>query len=873
MATTNSSSVLRFSGMNSGLDTESIVNAMTAATKLKITKQNRKAITLKWKQEAYQGITTKLTDFQNKYLDMLNSKVNLKSKSTFTKYGATVSTLNADGILKEGTPAGVSVRSGTNAVPGTYNVKVLQTATQAKYQGSAMDASSLDLSQYNDASQNYSFNITVGTKSTVINFNGGSADSVRSQINSQLKDAYGASNTSGQGLVYVNESGKLISSDRQAMSLTGVANMYGNFTFDLSGNINAGTNKFNITVGDETVSISFDSYTADYFNQTDSTTLGAQKREEYQNLYFGEQAEKLYNAAKADGSVDFDALRTQAYDKAKQADYDKKFESEKTKAIAEYDEELKTNYDNGIADGSIAEGTSFEDWKKTQAEFDENAFKTAFDEQYAKDFDETAFKAQFDKDYDELSAYKDTLNADDFKLSNEDLAAYANKYELNKAIGKVKLSDGTGLNIDENGTVTAANGEKLAVAADPATRNTFGASTARKTTAQVTTATTATTLKDLGVEDSATFTINGTKFTFTSDYTVAKMMSEINASKNAGATMTFSTLTNSFALSSSGYGTAASIEFSADNGSAGAELLSTLGLTSGTLTQGRNLQLEVNGETIETSSNSFTADGTTMTFTSAAQGAEFSYEVKKDNSSAIDAIKSFVEDYNKIIEEVYGQLDQKPNSDYYALTDDDIEDMDLSEKQQEKWEEKAKEGLLYNDSTVSTVMQKMRSVLYSTVKTADGQTFSLFSMGITTSDDWGDHGKLELDETKLEAAFEQYADQIADLFAGTTVDENGNTVKTGIMHKLDGVLTGAVKTTGARKDKGTLVQLAGTKTGTSATDNSIYDQLKSISTLISSLETRYEKQQDRYWKQFSNLETMMGSLNSQTSYIQQLMQF
>lgn len=870
MATTNSSSVLRFSGMNSGLDTESIVNAMTAATKLKITKQNRKAITLKWKQEAYQGITTKLTDFQNKYLDMLNSKVNLKSKSTFAKYGATVSTLSADGILKEGTPAGVSVRSGTNAVPGTYKVKVLQTATQAKYQGSAMDASSLDLSQYSDASQNYSFNITVGTKSTVINFNGGSADSVRSQINSQLKDAYGSSNTSGQGLVYVNDSGKIISSDRQAMSLTGVANMYGNFTFDLNTSISAGTNKFNITVGDETVSVSFESYTADYFNQTDSTTLGAQKREEFQSLYFDEQAEKLYNAAKADGSVDFDALKAQAYDKAKQADYDKKFEIEKTKAMAEYDEELKNNYDSGIADGSIAEGTSFEDWKKTQAEFDENAFKTAFDEQYAKDFDETAFRAQFDKDYDELSAYKDTLNADDFKLSNEDLAAYANKHELNKAIGKVKLSDGTGLNIDENGTVTAANGKKLSVAADPATQNTFGASTARTTTAQVTTATT---LKDLGVEDSATFTINGTKFTFTSDYTVAKMMSEINASKNARATMTFSTLTNSFALSSSGYGTSASIEFSAENGSAGAELLSTLGLTSGTLTQGRNLQLEVNGETIETSSNSFTADGTTMTFTSAAQGAEFSYEVKKDNSSAIDAIKSFVEDYNKIIEEVYGQLDQKPNSDYYALTDDDIEDMDLSEKQQEKWEEKAKEGLLYNDSTVSTVMQKMRSVLYSTVKTADGQTFSLFSMGITTSDDWGDHGKLELDETKLEAAFEQYGDQIADLFAGTTVDENGNTVKTGIMHKLDDVLTGAVKTTGARKDKGTLVQLAGTKTGTSATDNSIYDQLKSISTLISSLETRYEKQQDRYWKQFSNLETMMGSLNSQTSYIQQLMQF
>ena len=869
-STTSSSNTLRFSGMNSGLDTESIVNAMTAATKLKITKQNRKAITLKWKQEAYQGITTKLTDFQNKYLDMLNSKVNLKSKSAFTKYSATVSTINSDGVLKEGTPAGVSVRSNTNAVPGTYKVKVLQTATQAKYQGSAMDASSLDLSQYSDASQSYSFSITVGSKSTVINFNGGSADDVRSQINSQLKDTFGLSNSGSQGLVYVNDSGKVVSSDRQAMTMTGVANMYGNFTFDLSNVSEAGTNRFNFTVGDETVSVSFDSYTADYFNQDDDTTLGAQKREEYQKMYFDEQAEKLYNTAKEDGSVDFDTIKADAYAKAKQDDYSDKYASESAKAEAEYNEELKTNYDKGIEDGTIAEGTSFDDWKETQAAFDEDAFKTAFDEQYAKDFDEDTFKEEFDKTYNELDAYKATLNADDYRLSNEDLAAYANTTELNNAINNVKLSDGTGLKIDENGTITAQNGEKLAVAADPTSQNTFGASTAKTTTAQVTTSTT---LKDLGVEDSATFTINGTKFTFTSDYTVAKMMSEINASKNAGATMTFSTLTNSFALSSSGYGTAASIKFSAEDGSAGAELLNTLGLTSGTLTQGRNLQLEVNGETIETSSNSFTADGTTMTFTSAAQGAEFSYEVKKDNSSAIDAIKSFVEDYNKIIEEVYGQLDQKPNSDYYALTDDDIEDMDLSEKQQEKWEEKAKEGLLYNDSTVSTVMQKMRSVLYSTVKTADGQTFSLFSMGITTSDDWGDHGKLEIDETKLEAAFEQYSDQIADLFAGTTIDENGNTVKTGIMHKLDDVLTGAVKTTGARKDKGTLVQLAGTKTGTSATDNSIYDQLKSISTLISSLETRYEQQQDRYWKQFSNLESMMGSLNSQTSYIQQLMQF
>lgn len=855
--------ILRMSGMNSGLDTEAIVEAMTAATKLKITKQNRKAITLKWKQEAYQDVTTKLTEFQKKYFDMLNSKTNLKSKSTFNKYSATVSS-KVNGILTEGAPAGVSVKSQAGATPGTYNVKVNKTATQAKYQGSAIDTSSLDFSNYTDSSQAYTFNLSVGSKSTVVTFNGGSKEDVTAQINEQLTNAFGVSNdtaSTGRGLVYVNDSGRLVSADRTAITMSGVMNMNSDVILSTNG-VAAGGNKLNFTIGGKNYSVSFQTYDEAYFTQDDGT-LGATARDKYQNIYFNEEAKKLYDAA----AIDSDALKSEAYAKAQQADYDDKYSIALKKAQAEYDEELRVQFSDGLADGSIAEGTEFDDWKATQAEFDEAAFKTAFDETY----DEEAFRESFDKSYDEFEAYKDLrLNKDDFKLSNADLADFANKRELENAIAKVKLPGGAGLSLAEDGTLTASNGEKIAVAADPSSTNTFGASTATSAASQVTTGTT---LKELGIEDSATFKINGVEFTFTSDYTIKKMMNEINASKAAGASMNFSTLTNSFSLSSSAYGTEAKIDFSAEADSEGAQLLTTLGLNSGTFTQGTNLELEINGELIETSSNSYTADGTTMTFTSAAQGSEFTYEVKKDNSEVIDAIKEFVKDYNKLIEEVYGYVDQKPNGDYYALTDDDIEEMDLSEKQQEKWEEKAKQGLLYNDSAVSSVMQKMRSVLYSTVKTADGQNFSLFSMGITTSDDWTKHGTLEIDEKKLEEAFENYSSQIEELFTGTSINEKGETVQTGIMYKMDDVLTGAVKTTGARKDKGTLVQIAGMKTGTAATDNSIFDQLKSIQNLISSLENRYEQQQDRYWKQFSSLETMMGNLNSQTNYIQQLMQF
>ncbi len=41
--------------------------------------------------------------------------------------------------------------------------------------------------------------------------------------------------------------------------------------------------------------------------------------------------------------------------------------------------------------------------------------------------------------------------------------------------------------------------------------------------------------------------------------------------------------------------------------------------------------------------------------------------------------------------------------------------------------------------------------------------------------------------------------------------------------------------------------------------------------MIDTLKDRYEQQQERYWSIYSNMETMLGSINGQSSYIQQLM--
>jgi len=80
--------------------------------------------------------------------------------------------------------------------------------------------------------------------------------------------------------------------------------------------------------------------------------------------------------------------------------------------------------------------------------------------------------------------------------------------------------------------------------------------------------------------------------------------------------------------------------------------------------------------------------------------------------------------------------------------------------------------------------------------------------------------------------------------------------------KFDEVLESAVGTTG---EKGTLINKAGLATGTSATDNYIYDQMKRVTSKITALETRYENEQTRLWKKYSAMESMLSTLNSQSA--------
>lgn len=951
----NATSVLRMSGMNSGLDTEAIVNALTATTKNKINTSQRKVLKLQAQQDAYRSLITAFTNFQNKYFSMANINSCLKSGSLFNSYKGTLS--NASGTNVNG----VTVTSAGNANEAVYNVDVHKVATQSTLKSASASGKAADLSQCVDPTQDYSMTVTVGSKTKNITFKGGTDSDIRNNVNDALKSAFGVKND-GSGIVSISADGKISSSDQSAVT-TNTPTLYKE-TRTLGVNVNdlkTGNNTFTVTVGDTTKTVTLSTVEKDYFKEIFDDDGNIKDDADFQkvNLFkqvaLNERSADVYEKFKAledsmsdEDKADFAKLvwefkeegelanaetrmREEAkysivndlQDELEQIVWDEDGNGYDTGNIASLSPEAKNVFDKVVADyidkidngelqnsdpddenystmenyvkkhlyGEIAKNVS-EDMIDDYIQNNENGQK--LNEEYRKKVDDIKEKYEGENvevpSYDQLSQsaklfyYDRKIYTDNVGLSEEDYIAGFTAEQASFSLNKANIENNLGAlsfdtekvsikaDVADDGTITVRGEGQLsglarqfAITQSGTNATDFGLDKT-DTTGTANQISTTAKLSELGLtpdsDGNYSFSINGVDFSFSGDTTISDMMKKVNASE-AGVKMSYTTLTNQFIITSNEYGKGQQITFS--DGSEG--LLNALGFNAGaTFTEGQNTVITVNGVDVETTSNSYTVDGTTFTFTAAAEGTSFTNDVRRDYSKAIDVIKSFVEDYNKLIEEVYGYVDDEPNKDYYFLTDDDIDDMDLSESQQNKWEKLAKKGILYRDSSLSNIMSKLRTAIYSSVEAPDGKNIGLFSLGITTTDSISAHGKLQFDpdvtDEMLEAKFAQYADEFAKLF---------NDTEKGIAYQFDNILNSAVKTSGDPKERGILVQKAGVSGTSSATTNSIYTQIQSLKDTISRLQDRYEQQQERYWKIYSNMETMLGNINGQSSYIQQLM--
>jgi flagellar hook-associated protein 2 len=352
--------------------------------------------------------------------------------------------------------------------------------------------------------------------------------------------------------------------------------------------------------------------------------------------------------------------------------------------------------------------------------------------------------------------------------------------------------------------------------------------------------------------DPVEFSINGVDFSFDQTTTLASIISQVNSS-DAGVTMAYSSLTDGFTLTADDSGEGNEISIADTSGN----LMAAMGLTSGTSTDGQNAILTVNNVAIVRSSNEFTIDGVKITLEEDVDAADpitdpITIKLSSDTTELKDKIKSFVEDYNTMIDLINGLTKEDKNSDYAPLTDDQKEEM--SDSEIEKWEAKAKSGILRGDSLLRGIASNMQSLMYSSAVSGG---LSLYNLGIQSAG-YAENGKLEIDEEKLDQVLASDIQGVKELFTTET---------TGIANALDSIIDSAAKTSGARGSRGSLIEKAGYESTTSSTQNSIYDSMQDVNEYIAKLKDQLEDEESRYWSKFTALETALQQLNVQGSMI------
>ncbi len=365
-------------------------------------------------------------------------------------------------------------------------------------------------------------------------------------------------------------------------------------------------------------------------------------------------------------------------------------------------------------------------------------------------------------------------------------------------------------------------------------------------------------LADIGIAVGTTFSVKGKDFVVDDKTTISDFTAGLS---KLGVSANFDEKQGRIYVNASGTGAANDFEITSTDSNA----LEILGLGStATKIDAKDAIIEYNGVEYTNDKNTFDLNGLSITAKAVTGDAPINIEVASDNGSAYDTVKNFVKKYNELIDEMNKLYDEKTTS-YEPLTEE--EKAQLSDSQIEKWEEKAKQGLLRRDSTINSLLSSMRSILNSaiTVTNEDGTTsrYTLSSLGIVTGD-YSEKGKLHIlgDEddpayssqtNKLKQFLEEQPDVVAKVLAGTNENQ-------GIGFKLYESLSDDMSYKANRRSAFTVY------------DNlTMDDEIDDYDDEIDKWEEKLKKLEDKYYDQFAAMESAMAKLQSQQSYIASLM--
>ena len=787
-----------FGGLASGIDRDALIEQMTARTTSKITAKKQAMTKLEWKRDAYRSISNKIIDLQDNYLS----------------YSATKSLKNSDFFAKNQ----VSVQGDpdyTKYISATGNA---DTASRVSVLGVNKLATSATLISGEKKTEN--------EKDSAITLGGISASDFE---NKEVK----TSNLSGTKLTF----GTYSITDKQFTTEA-------TFTFPTSYEKKLDNGKT------ETVTI-------DYTASSDKIV------------------EQLNEALDSQGFLGKDGKSgikfTLSGDQIQISQTDSITDKGKSCVIRETSSALKSlGFNSGnMNKDDIDNGISLDEFNGHTSSLEAAAITKQPLSGYLKG---KSISVSYGGQTKNIELIGDKEEIKDFKAFKDSL-----QNKLNKAFGSENVTVGK----DSNGSLTFTakdNKQTLQISAgSKELQNALGITSTQSNKISTGSSLWENRVKlGLGKYDTKeklndalkNFTVNGAKIdNITADTTVDGLLTAINNNKDAGVTATYLGSENKFVLSSNEKGEGRKITLGADpNDTADAANL----IFGGVSTDGTDGEMSIlyNGvqTTITSSSNTFSIDGldirATNTFNTGSATAEggVSFTASADTEKVTETVKKFIEAYNAMIDEVRTQATTKPDSNYKPLTDDQKNEM--NETSIKNWEDKAKEGILYNSSALKDLDNATQGIFSSMM--INGVSYDdLEKIGISFSDDYTAGGKIVFDEEKFKTAMDSDPEKVSDLFTGTH----------GIVNTIDSTLSTYATRYASKNGNsyGVLIEEAGSeKLSLTLTNNSIYKELKDMQETITNLQSQLSTEQDRYISQFTQMERLINQMNSQSSYLSQL---
>ena len=275
--------------------------------------------------------------------------------------------------------------------------------------------------------------------------------------------------------------------------------------------------------------------------------------------------------------------------------------------------------------------------------------------------------------------------------------------------------------------------------------------------------------------------------------------------------------------------------------------------------EGTNAEVVIDGRTYNSSSNKISASNVTYTLLSTGKA---NATVSQDTDKIIENVKQFVEDYNKIMDMLNEKYYEEKYSDYDVLTQS--QEKSMTKEQIDKWNEKAKSGILNHSNTVGKIISNMREALYTPVTSVDSNYNTMMSLGISSSTD---RGHISLDEDKLKKALAADPDAVYQVFASsgekTKTNADGTTSTytdynaQGVMQRISDKLYDGLKEINSYAGNSSEVD------DSSALGNLI----RELKTKMSNFKVMMTSYENLLYKKYDAMETAIQRLSYQSGYI------